>query len=431
LTHHSAHFNWHFASSLRILKILAELPGEMCRRQQRFNSAAPILPATVDEESMDFRLTEEQEMVRQTARDFAENELRPGVAERDDKEIFPREGIQKLGELGFMGMIVDEEWEGAGFDTVAYVTAIEEIARVDASTAIICSVNNSLVCYTLQAHGNEYIKSKYLTKLANGEWLGAFCLTEPGSGSDAGAMETTAYQDGDEWVINGTKNWITSGKNCDAYVLVCKTNTEANPNGTSTFVIEQGTPGLEIGRLEEKLGIRGTDTVSLTLQDVRVPDKNTVGEHGDGFKIMLSGLDSGRLGVAAQALGIAQGAFEEAVKYSKERVQFGKPISRFQAIRNKIADMGTRITAARQLLRYAAWRKDRGLPVNQEAAMAKVYCSEAATYCALEAIQIHGGYGYTKDYPVERMLRDAKITEIYEGTSEVQRIVIARSILDQ
>jgi alkylation response protein AidB-like acyl-CoA dehydrogenase len=380
---------------------------------------------------MDFRLTEEQEMVRQTARDFAEKELRPGVAERDDKEIFPAEAIQKLGELGFMGMVVKEEWGGSGFDTVAYVTAMEELARVDASTEIICSVNNSLVCYTLQMHGNDYIKDNFLRKFADGTWLGAFCLTEPGSGSDAGAMTTTAYQDGDEWVINGSKNWITSGKNCDGYVMVVKTDPDAGSRGTSTFVVPKDTPGIIQGKPEEKMGIRATDTISLTLQDVRVPAKNVVGDHGDGFKIMLSGLDSGRLGVAAQGLGIAQGAFEEAVKYSKQRVQFGKPISRFQAISNKIADMGTRITTARQLLRYAAWRKDAGLSINQEAAMAKVYCSEAATYCALEAIQIHGGYGYTKDYPVERMLRDAKITEIYEGTNEIQRIVIARAILDE
>ncbi len=380
---------------------------------------------------MDFRLTEEQEMVRQTARDFAENELRPGVAERDEKEIFPREAIQKLGELGFMGMIVSEEWGGSGFDTVTYITAMEELARVDPSTEIICSVNNSLVCYALEKHGNDYIKENFLKKFATGEWLGAFCLTEPGSGSDAAAMTTTAEQDGDEWVINGSKNWITNGKNCDAYMMVVKTDPESGHRGTTTFVVPKDTPGIEIGKPEEKMGIRATDTVSLTLQDVRVPAANIVGKPGDGFKIMLSALDSGRMGVAAQGLGIAQGAFEAAVQYSKERVQFGKSISKFQAIRNKIADMGTRITAARQLLRYAAWRKDNGLSFNQEAAMAKVYCSETATYCALEAIQIHGGYGYTKDYPVERMLRDAKITEIYEGTNEIQRIVIARSILDE
>ncbi|GBE29394.1 MAG TPA: acyl-CoA dehydrogenase [Euryarchaeota archaeon] len=380
---------------------------------------------------MDFRLTEEQEMVRQTARDFAENELRPGVAERDDKEIFPREAVDKLGELGFMGMIVSEEWDGAGMDTVAYVIAIEEISRVDASTGIICSINNSLICYALQMHGDDYVKDTFLRKFANGTWLGAFCLTEPGSGSDALSMKSTAYEDGDEWVINGSKNWITSGKNCDAYVIVVKTDPDAGHHGTTTFVLPKDTPGITIGKPEEKMGIRATDTVSLTFQDVRVPAKNAIGGFGDGFKVMLSALDSGRLGVAAQGLGIAQGAFEEAIKYSKEREQFGKPISHFQAISFKLADMATRITAARQLLRYAAWRKDAGLPIGPEAAMAKVYCSEAATYCALEAVQIHGGYGYTKDYPVERMLRDAKITEIYEGTSEIQRIVIARAILDE
>ncbi|MBS1260719.1 MAG: Acyl-CoA dehydrogenase [Calditrichaeota bacterium] len=380
---------------------------------------------------MDFTLSEEQEMVRQTARDFAENELRPGVAERDANETFPAEAVKKLGELGFMGMVVSEKWGGAGFDTVSYVVALEEIARVDASTEIICSVNNSLVCYPLQVFGSDYIKDNFLRKFATGEWLGAFCLTEPESGSDAGAMKSFAVRDRDGWVINGSKNWITSGKNCDCYVLVCKTDPDAGYRGTSTFVIPRDTPGVHVGKPEDKLGIRATDTVSLTLQDVRVPDENLVGEHGDGFKIMLTALDSGRLGVAAQGLGIAQGALEEAIKYSKERVQFGRPISKFQAIRNKLADMATRVAAARQLLHYAAWRKDAGHSFADEAAMAKVYCSEVATWCALEAIQIHGGYGYTKDYPVERMLRDAKITEIYEGTNEIQRIVIARGLLGE
>ena len=276
---------------------------------------------------MDFRLTEEQEMVRQTARDFAENVLRPGVAERDEKEMFPAEEIKQLAELGFMGMIVDEKYDGAGMDTVTYVTAMEELARVDPSTEIICSVNNSLVCYGLEKHGDDYIKDNFLRKFASGEWLGAFCLTEPESGSDAAAMKTVAVRDGDDWVINGSKNWITNGKNCDAYVLVCKTDPDAGYKGTSTFVIPKDTPGISIGKPEDKLGIRGTDTVSLTLEDVRVPDKNVVGKHGDGFKIMLTALDSGRMGVAAQGLGIAQGALEEAVKYSKERVQFGKSIS--------------------------------------------------------------------------------------------------------
>ena len=377
---------------------------------------------------MNFQLSEEQEMVRQTAREFAEKELRPGVAERDENGTFPREQVKMLGELGFMGMIVDDEWGGAGFDTVSYVAALEELARVDPSTEIICSVNNSLVCYPLMKFGSDYVKETFLKKFATGEWLGAFCLTEPGSGSDAGAMKTRAVKDGDDWILNGSKNFITNGETCDAYVMVCVTDPDAGHRGTSTFVVPKDTPGVIIGKHENKMGIRATDTVSLTLQDVRVPDANLVGKHGDGFKTMLTALDSGRMGVAAQGLGIAQGALEEAVKYSQEREQFGKPIAAFQAIRNKIADMATRIEAARLLLRYAAWRKDAGLKFSQEAAMAKVYCSETATWCALEAIQIHGGYGYTKDYPVERMLRDAKITEIYEGTNEVQRIVIARNV---
>jgi alkylation response protein AidB-like acyl-CoA dehydrogenase len=379
---------------------------------------------------MDFRLSEEQEMVRQTAREFAEKELKPGVADRDEKGEFPAEQVKKLAELGFMGMIVSEEYGGAGFDAVTYVTALEELARIDPSTEIICSVNNSLVCYPLEVFGSDYIKDNFLTKFASGEWLGAFCLTEPGSGSDAGAMKTRAVKDGNEWVLNGSKNFITNGESADAYVLVCVTDPDAGYKGTSTFVIPKDTKGIEVGKHENKMGIRATDTTSLTLEDVRVPDTYLLGAHGDGFKLMLTALDSGRMGVAAQGLGIAQGAMEESLKYSQEREQFGKPIASFQAIRNKVADMATRIEAARLLLRYAAWKKDAGMKFSREAAMAKVYCSETATEVALEAVQIHGGYGYTKDYPVERMLRDAKITEIYEGTNEVQRIVIARDLYD-
>jgi alkylation response protein AidB-like acyl-CoA dehydrogenase len=379
---------------------------------------------------MDFRLSEEQEMVRQTAREFAEKELRPGVAERDEKCEFPREQVKKLAELGFMGMVVSDEWGGAGFDTVAYVTALEEIARVDPSTEIICSVNNSLVCFPLERFGNDYIKENFLRKLASGEWLGAFCLTEPGSGSDAGAMKTRAVKDGDEWVINGSKNFITNGSSADIYVLVCVTDPDAGSKGTSTFVIPRETKGVTVGKHENKMGIRATDTTSIVLEDVRIPNDYLVGNHGDGFKQMLTALDSGRLGVAAQGVGIAQGALEASLKYSQEREQFGKPIASFQAIRNKVADMATRIHASRLILRQAAWKKDQNLRYSSEAAMAKVYCSETATYCALEAVQIHGGYGYTKDYPVERMLRDAKITEIYEGTNEIQRIVIARQYYD-
>ncbi len=378
---------------------------------------------------MDFKLNEEQELLRRTARDFAEKELAPGVAERDEEGIFPAEQIRKLAELGFMGMIVDEEYGGSGFDAVAYVAALVEIARVDPSTEIIVSINNSLVCNPLQVFGDEYVKREFLTRFASGEWLGAFALTEPGSGSDAGSMKTRGVRNGDEWVINGSKNFITSGSNCDAYLLVCVTDPDAGPKGTSAFVIPRETPGLEIGKHENKMGIRATDTVSLTLEDVRVPQKNLVGEHGQGFKIMLTALDSGRLGVAAQGLGIAQAALEQSIAYSRERHQFGKPIASFQAIRNKVADMATRINAGKWLLYNAAWRKDNDLDFSKESSMAKVFCSETATYAALEAVQIHGGYGYCRDYPVERMLRDAKITEIYEGTNEVQRIVIGRSLL--
>ncbi len=377
---------------------------------------------------MDFRLTEEQEMLKQTARDFAEKELRPGVAERDEKCIFPREQVKMLGELGFMGMVVSEENGGAGFDSLGYVLALEELAKVDPSTEIICSVNNSLVCYPLEKFGNDFIKSEFLTKFASGEWLGAFALTEPGSGSDAGAMKTKAVRDGDDWILNGSKNFITNGSSCDGYVMVCVTDPDAGSKGTSAFIVPQDTPGIEVGKHENKMGVRATDTTSLTLTDVRVPDKYLIGEHGMGFKIMLTALDSGRLGVAAQGLGIAQAALDESIKYSQERVQFGKPIAAFQAIRNKVADMQMRITGARWALYHAAWKKDQGVRYSLEAAQAKVMCSEAATKNALEAIQIHGGYGYCMDYPVERMLRDAKITEIYEGTNEIQRIVIGRAL---
>ncbi len=379
---------------------------------------------------MDFRLTEEQEMVRQTAREFAEKELAPGVEERDEKEIYPGKYIKKLGELGFCGMVISEKYGGSGFDTVSYVVALEEIARIDPSTEIVISVHNSLVSYPLEKFGNDYIHSEFLSKLASGEWIGAFALTEPESGSDAGAMKTRAIKDGDHWILNGSKNFITTGGNCDAYLLFAVTDPSAGSRGTSAFLITRDTPGVIRGKHEKKMGIRATDTVSLALEDARVPDANLVGKHGDGFKVALTALDSGRLGVAAQGLGIAQACLEQSIKYSKERKQFGRTISSFQAIRFKIADMAIRISAARWLLRHAAWKKDQGDQYTKEAAMAKLYCSEAATYCALEAIQIHGGYGYCKDYPVERYFRDAKITEIYEGTNEIQRIVIGRALLD-
>ncbi len=378
---------------------------------------------------MDFTFNEEQEMLRQTARDFAEKELRPGVAERDDKGLFPHEQMKQLGELGFYGVIASEEFGGGGFDTVGYVAAMEEIARVDPSVEVLLSINNSLICYPLEKFGNDFIKTNFLPKFTSGEWWGAFCLTEPGSGSDAGAMKSRAVKDGDHWVINGSKNFITGGSNAQAYLYVCVTDPDAGAKGTSAFIVPADTPGIEIGKHEKKMGMRSTDTVALTFDDVRVPNEYLIGEHGMGFKVMLTALDSGRLGVGAQALGIAQASLEEAVKYSQERHQFNRPIAAFQAIQFKLADMQMRVSAARHLLYHAAWLKDSGRKFTKEAAMAKVYCSEAATWCAEEAVQIHGGYGYSREYPVERLLRDAKITEIYEGTNEIQRIVISRQIL--
>ncbi|MDP8208499.1 MAG: acyl-CoA dehydrogenase family protein [Candidatus Electryonea clarkiae] len=377
---------------------------------------------------MDFRLTEEQEMLRQTARDFSEKELRAGVAERDEKEIFPGEYIEQLSELGFMGMVVSEENGGTGFDTVGYVVALEEMARIDPSVEIIVSVHNSLHIYPLEKFGSDYIKKECLSKMVTGEWLGAFALTEPGSGSDAGAMKTTAAKSGNEWILNGTKNFITSGSNCDAYVLVAVTDKDKGAKGSTAFWIPRETPGLIVGKHENKMGIRSTDTVSISLEDARIPEEYIIGKPGDGFKIMLTALDSGRLGVAAQGLGIAQAALEESLSYSQERFQFGKPIAAFQGIQNKVADMQIKISQARWSLYHAAWMKDQGERYSKEAAIAKVACSEAAMWCANQAVQIFGGYGYCKDYPVERMLRDAKITEIYEGTNEIQRVVISRAL---
>ncbi len=378
---------------------------------------------------MDFSFTEEQEMLRQTARDFAEKELRPGVAERDEKGVHPEDKMKQLAELGFFGIIASEEYGGSGFDTVAYIAAMEEIARIDPSTEVMLSINNSLICYPLEKFGNDFIKSEFLPKFASGEWWGAFCLTEPGSGSDAVAMKSRAVKDGDEWVINGSKNFITGGNLADAFLYVCVTDPEAGAKGTSAFLVPADTPGIEIGKHEIKMGMRATDTVSLTFDDVRVPNDYLIGDLGMGFKIMMTALDSGRMGVAAQGLGIAQAALEESIKYSQERQQFGRPIARFQAIQFKLADMQMRVSSARHMLYHASWLKDAGKKFTMESAMAKVYCSEAATWCAEEAVQIHGGYGYSREYPVERLLRDAKVTEIYEGTNEIQRIVISRQIL--
>ncbi len=378
---------------------------------------------------MDFQFTETQQMVRQTIRDFAETELAPGAAERDEKEIYPREAIQKLGELGFMGVTVPEENGGSGLDMVSYAIAIEELGRVEASVAIIVSVQNSLLCYPLEKFASEEQKNRFLKPLASGAKLGAFALTEPDSGSDAGDMKTVAVKDGDHYIINGSKCFITSGANCNMMLTFVVTDATKGSKGSSAFMIEKGTPGFNVVRREEKLGIRATDTALISFEDCRVPAANMIGTEGMGLKIALTALDSGRIGVASQALGIAQGAFEQAVKYSKERVQFGKPIAAFQATQFKIARMATEIEAARLLLYSAAAKKDRGERFTKEAAMAKLYCSEVAVRTALEAVQIHGGYGYIKEYPVERFLRDSKITTIYEGTSEIMHLVIAGTVL--
>ena len=379
--------------------------------------------------NIDHLLTEEQIMIRDTAREYAENELMPGAEERDEKEIYPKEFITALGELGFMGVNTPEEYGGAGMDCVSYALAVEELSRGDASVGVIVSVNNSLVCYPLEKFSDEEQKQKYLVPLASGKKVGAFCLSEPESGSDAGAMTTTAIRDGNQWVINGAKNFITTGKNCDMFILFAVTDKEKGSRGTSTFIIDQGTPGLEHGKKEKKLGIRSSDTISLSLEDCRIPRENLVGSEGAGFRIALTALDSGRVGIAAQALGIAQAALDESLKYANERKQFGKFLSQFQAIQFKLADMETQINAARLLVYSACKKKDLGKDFVVESAKAKLYASEVANWVTNQAVQIHGGYGYLKEYPVERHKRDARITEIYEGTSEMQRVVISRSLL--
>lgn len=378
---------------------------------------------------MEFKLTEEHIMLRQTVRDFAERELAPTVRERDAQEAFPTEQVKKMGELGFMGIQVDPRYGGGGMDTIAYAILIEELSRVDASAGVICSVNNSLVCYGLEKFGNEAQKQKYLVPLARGEKLGAFCLSEPAAGSDASSLKTTAVRDGDFWVINGTKNFISNGGHADVYIVFATENPSAGYRGVRCIIVERDTPGFRVGKKEKKLGIRSSDTVSLVFDNCRVPVENLMGEPEKGFRIALTILDCGRIGIAAQAVGIATGAFEHAVRYAKERQQFGRPIAQFQAIQFMLAEMDVRIQASRLLTYHAAWLKDTGQPYEAAASRAKLYASETAMFCADRAVQIHGGYGYIKDYPVERFLRDAKITEIYEGTSEIQKLVIARHIL--
>ncbi len=377
---------------------------------------------------MDFLLTEEQKMIQETARDFAQNEIAPTVIERDKNAEFPYEIVKKLGELGFMGMMVDPKYDGAGLDTVSYVLAMIEISKVDASVGVIMSVNNSLVTFGLERWGSEFIKEKYLKPLARGEKLGAFALSEPEAGSDATQQRTTAVKDGKYWVLNGTKNWITNGKNADYYIVFAQTDKEKRHKGITAFMVEKGMPGFEQGAKEDKLGIRSSDTCSLLFTDCRVPEENVLWEVGKGFNFAMNTLNGGRYGIASQAVGIATGAYEKALAYAKERKAFGTEIINHQAIMFKLADMATKIEAAKLLTLQAAALKDAGKDYIKEASMAKLFASEVAVDVTREAVQIHGGYGYVREYEVERMYRDAKITEIYEGTSEVQRIIIGRMI---
>lgn len=378
---------------------------------------------------MHFKLTEEQEAVRQAARDFAQQELLPGVIERDATEHFPDELRRKMSDLGFMGMMVSPEYGGGGMDTISYVLAMEEISKVDASAAVIMSVNNSLVCWGLDKFGTSEQKKNYLTKVATGIYSGAFCLSEPEAGSDATSQHTKAEDKGDHYLLNGTKNWITNGSTSGVYLVMAQTHPEKKHKGINCLIVEKGQEGFVIGKKEDKMGIRGSDTHSLMFNDVRVPKTNRLGEEGFGFTFAMSTLNGGRIGIAAQALGIASGALERALAYSKERKAFGKAISEHQAIQFKLADMAVKVDAARFMILHAAWLKDNGANYVKEAAMAKLYASKIAQEVTSEAVQIHGGYGYVREFHVERMMRDAKITEIYEGTSEIQHLVIARELL--
>lgn len=378
---------------------------------------------------MYFELTEEHIAVRDAARDFAQTELLPGVIERDTEAKFPLEQIKKMGELGFLGMMVDPKYNGGGMDTISYVLAMEEISKIDASASVSMSVNNSLVCWGLEKYGSEAQKEKYLKRLATGEIIGAFCLSEPEAGSDATSQKTRAELKGDHYLLNGTKNWITNGSSASVYLVIAQTDPAKGHKGISVFIVEKGWDGFVIGKKEDKLGIRGSDTHSLMFTDVKVPLENRIGEEGFGFNFAMETLNGGRIGIAAQALGIASGAYELALAYSKERKAFGKPISQHQAIQFKLADMATQIEAARLLVLKSAWLKDQGQDYAYASAMAKLYASEVAMNVTIEAVQVHGGYGYVKEYHVERLMRDAKITQIYEGTSEIQKIVISRSLL--
>ena len=378
---------------------------------------------------MNFSLTEEHLMIRDAARDFAQTELLPGVIDRDNKQEFPNELVKKMGDLGFLGIMVDPKYGGSGMDTLSYVLIMEELSKVDASASVIVSVNNSLVCYGLEHYGSEEQKQKYLTKLVTGEFIGAFCLSEPEAGSDATSQRTTAIDMGDHYILNGTKNWITNGGRSDVYLVIAQTDRDKGHKGINVFIVEKGMDGFDIGPKEDKLGIRGSDTHTLQFNDVKVPKENRIGEDGFGFKFAMKTLSGGRIGIAAQALGIASGAYELALKYSKERKAFGTEICNHQAIAFKLADMFTEITAARHLVMKAAWDKDEGINYDMSSAMAKLYASKVAMEQTVEAVQIHGGNGFVKEYHVERLMRDAKITQIYEGTSEIQKIVISRTLI--
>jgi alkylation response protein AidB-like acyl-CoA dehydrogenase len=378
---------------------------------------------------MNFELTEEQLSVQQAARDFAQNELLPGVIERDNEQKFPTEQIKKMGELGFMGMMTDPKYNGGGMDSISYVLAMEEISKIDASASVCMSVNNSLVCWGLEKFGTEEQKEKYLKKLTTGESIGAFCLSEPEAGSDATSQRTTAEDKGDHYLVNGTKNWITNGKSASVYIVIAQTHPEKKHKGINALIVERGMPGFIVGKKEDKMGIRGSDTHSLMFTDVKVPKANRIGEEGFGFSFAMTTLNGGRIGIAAQALGIAAGAYELALKYSKERKAFGKQLSEHQSTQFKLADMATKIDAARLLIWKAAHLKDQKKDFVKAAAMAKLFASQIAQEVTTEAVQIHGGYGYVKEFHVERMMRDAKITQIYEGTTEIQKMVISRELL--
>jgi alkylation response protein AidB-like acyl-CoA dehydrogenase len=380
---------------------------------------------------MQFTFSEENLMIRQAARDFALTELKPGVIERDELQQFPAGQIRKLGELGFMGMMVDPHYEGAGMDTVSYVLAMEELSKIDASASVVLSVNNSLVCYGLEKWGSDYLKERYLKPLASGKAIGAFCLSEPEAGSDAASLRTTAHDNGGHFLLNGTKNWITNGGQASYYVVIAQTNPGKGSKGMNAFLVEKDASGFTVGPKENKMGIRGSETRSLRFADVKVPRENRIGEDGSGFTFAMKVLEAGRIGIAAQALGIAAGAYELSLNYTKVRESFGKRLREHQSIQLKLAEMATSIEAARMLCLKAAWLKDQGLPFAKESSIAKLFASKVAMETTIEAVQIHGGYGYVKEYHVERLMRDAKVTQIYEGTSEIQKMVIIRSLLSE